>query len=528
MADRKTQEWGSRWGVILAVAGSAVGLGNYLRFPGLAAQHGGGAFMIPYFCALLFLALPVGWAEWAMARYGGRKGLHSAPGVMGVVGRSRFLRYFGALGVLISACIFMYYIFVEAWCLRYAWEYLVGGIDLGADPAAQAAASGAFFAASTGATADGELFRQLDLTLLFWIFVFAFNAWLIFRGLQAGIEKFCSYALPTMAVLSIVVLVRVLTLGTPDPARPELNVMNGLGFMWNPDYSKLGDFSTWLAAAGQVFFTLSVGFGVILNYASYLKPKDDIVLSGLTAAATNEVSEVGFGGLITIPAAFVFLGTTFSLSTFGIGFTALPVVFSHMGPAGRLIGFAWFFLLFLAAVASSISMLQPLKAFLEEALRISHRRATTLSLLLTAIGSIFVVYFTKDLMAMDTLDSWVGNLFVFIFATVMIITFGWIFGLPRGMRAINQGGLLRVPDWFGYVIKYVAPAYLLFVLGGFVVYDLPDKLEAVASSRVALLSMGVIGLTGLVLALVLRKGEATWRREGIDIDDASPADGGDR
>jgi NSS family neurotransmitter:Na+ symporter len=522
MAEQQTQQWGSRWGVVLAVAGSAVGLGNYLRFPGLAAQYGGGAFMIPYFCALIFLALPVGWAEWAMARYGGRKGLHSAPGVMGVIGRSRFFRYFGALGVLISACIFMYYIFVEAWCLRYAWQYLAGGLDLGGDPAALAKGSGDFFVAATGSNADGALFRNLDVTLIFWVLVFALNAWLIYRGLQAGIEKFCSYALPTMAVLSIIVLIRVLTLGTPDPSLPEQSVINGLGFMWNPDFSKLANFDTWLAAAGQVFFTLSVGFGVILNYASYLRAQDDLVLSGLTAAATNEVSEVGFGGLITIPAAFVFLGTTFSLSTFGMGFNALPVVFEHMGAAGRWMGFAWFFLLFLAAVASSISMLQPLKAFFEEALRVTHRRATTLSLLLTSIGSLFVVWFTKDLMAMDTLDSWVGNFLVFVFATVMVLCFGWIFGIDRGMRQINQGALMRVPTWFGAIIKYVAPTYLLVVLAGFLVKEMPAKVSAVANSKVAMATMALVALTGLVLVLVLRRGERTWRREGLDLDDKQP------
>ena len=94
MAEHK-EEWGSKLGVILAVAGSAVGLGNFLRFPGQAAAHGGGAFLIPYFCALFLLGLPIGWAEWAMGRYGGRKGFHSAPMVMGAIGKGAVARYFG-------------------------------------------------------------------------------------------------------------------------------------------------------------------------------------------------------------------------------------------------------------------------------------------------------------------------------------------------------------------------------------------------------------------------------------------------
>src|SRR5690606_7050244 len=120
--------------------------------------------------------------------------------------------------------------------------------------------------------------------------------------------------------------------------------------------------STWLAAAGQVFFSLSVGFGIILNYASYLKRKDDVVLSSLTASSVNEFFEVCLGGLITIPAAFLFLGVALTdpktTGTFGIGFIALPNVFAAM-PGGQFFGFLWFFMLFLAAITSSLSMLQP-------------------------------------------------------------------------------------------------------------------------------------------------------------------------
>src|SRR3990172_6208896 len=108
-----SQQWGSRLGVILAVAGSAVGLGNFLRFPGNAAQNGGGAFMIPYFCALILLGIPIGWAEWAMGRYGGRKGFHSAPAIMGILGRGSAARYLGVVGVLIPMVVYFYYVIIE-------------------------------------------------------------------------------------------------------------------------------------------------------------------------------------------------------------------------------------------------------------------------------------------------------------------------------------------------------------------------------------------------------------------------------
>ena len=124
------EEWGTRVGVILAVAGSAVGLGNFLRFPGQAAQNGGGAFLIPYFCALLLLGIPIGWAEWAMGRYAGAKGFHSAPGILGVITGRAWGRYIGVIGALIPLAVSFYYVFIESWTLGYFLKYLTGGIGI--------------------------------------------------------------------------------------------------------------------------------------------------------------------------------------------------------------------------------------------------------------------------------------------------------------------------------------------------------------------------------------------------------------
>src|SRR3989339_490122 len=137
------EAWASRLGVIFAEAGSAVGLGNFLRFPGLAAQNGGGAFMIPYFVALILLGIPIGWAEWTIGRYGGTRGFHSCPGIMGLVGQSRLMRYLGVIGVVIPLVVYMYYILIESWCLRYAAEYIFGRMDLGNSSTGYGAASAA-------------------------------------------------------------------------------------------------------------------------------------------------------------------------------------------------------------------------------------------------------------------------------------------------------------------------------------------------------------------------------------------------
>ena len=180
-----------------------------------------------------------------------------------------------------------------------------------------------------------------------------------------------------MAICAICVLIRVLTLGTPDASKPDQSVLTGLGFMWNPRLETLRDPQTWLAAAGQIFFSLSVGFGIIVNYASYLKKDDDVVLSGLTASSMNEFFEVCLGGMITMTAAFIFLGTAAgTFGTFGLGFNALPNVFAVM-PGGRVFGFVWFTMLFLAAITSSISMLQPVIAFLEEGFDLKRHASAT-------------------------------------------------------------------------------------------------------------------------------------------------------
>ncbi|MGI8819501.1 MAG: sodium:calcium symporter [Chthoniobacterales bacterium] len=513
----KTMEWGTRVGVILAVAGSAVGLGNFLRFPAQAAAHGGGAFMIPYVCALLFLALPIGWAEWAMARHGGERGFHSGPAIMGVIGRGRIARYFGVLSVLIPMVVYMYYVYIEAWCLRYAWEYLIGSVQLTGSIEEQVKTSAAFFGEATGTNTNGIM----NLSAVFWVMVVMLNIVLVYRGLKGGIEKFCSFALPAMAILAVVVLIRVLTLGTPNPAFPDRNVLNGLGYLWNPDFSKLTDFDTWLAAAGQIFFSVSVGFGVILNYASYLKRKDDVALSGFTATATNEVFEVGFGGLITITAAFVFLGASGVGGGFGLGFQTLPVVFQQMGWAGRWIGFAWFFLLFLAAITSSISMLQPAKAFFEEALGISSAKAITAVSVICGLGSLWVIWFSKNTVALDTMDFWVGTFCIFLLATVQIICFGWVWGLRAGTAELDQGALMRIPRVFLFIMKYIAPAYLLIVLAGFSYFNLGDKLRELSANPVALYTMVIIlAVVALLLAMV-GIGERRWRAAGLDLDGAN-------
>lgn len=504
MVEVVREQWSSRLGVILAVAGSAVGLGNFLRFPGQAAQYGGGAFMLAYFISFLLIGLPICWAEWTMGRHAGTRGFHSAPGVFHAVVRTRYGKYLGVIGVIIPVVIYMYYVVIESWCLGYAVNFLTGRMQFG-----QAADSQDFFGAFIGIKEDGIplglSFRHVGEFL---IPVFLLNFVLIYRGIARGIEWFCRFAMPALLILAFVILIRVLTLGSPDAAQPEESVGNGLGFMWNPtkvllesrqdgewvkerelvgpimineaeaiaqsssDFrvrrvgviGQLSNPQLWLAAAGQIFFSLSVGFGVILTYASYLSGKDDIVLSGLAATSANEFAEVGLGGLITLPAAFAFLGMAgvAGMGTFALGFNVLPLVFAEM-PFGAAFGFGFFFLLFLAAITSSLSMLQPGIAFLEESLGIARKQSVAILGLITALGCTFVVYFSKDLKALDTLDFWVGTFLIFILATIQIVVFAWVFGVKNGLREASMGAQFEIPAFFAPIMKYVCPLFLLSI-----------------------------------------------------------------
>ncbi|MEO1498453.1 MAG: sodium-dependent transporter [Planctomycetota bacterium] len=501
--------WTSRLGVILAVAGSAVGLGNFLRFPGQAAANGAGAFLIPYFISLLVLGIPLCWAEWTMGRYGGSRGFNSAPGVFSSIWRHPLAKFLGMPALLIPLVIYMYYVVIEAWCLGYAISYLTGDLMLG--PGAEKYSE--FFDGFVGAEADGALFAAGNRSLL-WIVigVFALNFVLIYRGVANGIESFCKIAIPAMVICALCVLVRVLTL--PDHASGR-TLDDALGFMWNPDFSKLAEPSTWLAASGQVFFSLSVGFGIIVNYASYLKRKDDVVLSGLTAASMNEFFEVCLGGLITIPAAFLFMGAMVGdQGTFGLGFNALPNVFAEM-PGGRFFGFLWFFMLFLAAITSSLSMLQPVIAFFEEGFGLKRPASAALLGLVSAMGSGFILFFSGGMVALDTFDFWVGTALIVVLAFIQSLLYGWALGIDRGAEIAHEGAKLRIPHVVQLMLKYVVPVYLLVIFVASFWQSLGEKIGQIRESTVVFGSVLFIGVVATFLLVLIGLAGRRWEAEGL-------------
>jgi SNF family Na+-dependent transporter len=515
----KPENWTTQLGVIMAVAGSAVGLGNFLRFPGQAAMYGGGAFMIPYFIAFLLLGLPIVWAEWTLGRYAGIRGYHSASGIFRCVTGKRSMAYAGSFCVTLTTIITSFYVFIEGWCLAYALRYLFGWMEHGADRNFSK-----LFIETAGLEGNGALFQHglMNFNLLCMVFCLLLNYFLIYRGIVKGIEWFCSLALPALLVCSLIIMVRVLTLGNPTGIEGQ-SVIDGLGFVWNPSqpnktlWESLSNPETWLAGAGQVFFSLSLGFGVICTYASYTRQNDDIVLSGLTAASGNGFCEAVIAAMMVVPAAYIFLGPAFLTpenlnSSFTIGFQALPEVF-HQMPMGRVFGFLFFFLLFLAAVTSSISTLQPAVTLLEEGLQLRRKASLTIAGMITTFGAFFTAYFTENLTALDTMDFWVCNVFIFIMAEIQIIIFGWILGMDTSMAELQCGAQIRVPYFFRFVIKYVSPLYLLVVFIAWVYLKSSEQLVKILQNPVAQLALGFIIFVTVFNLVITSQALTRWEKQ---------------
>ena len=513
MAQKARQAWGSKLGVIMAVAGSAVGLGNFLRFPVQAAQNGGGAFMIPYFVALLLLGIPLMWIEWALGRYGGVFGHGTAPGIFhSIWQKNRFIKYFGVIGIFGPLAILIYYTYIESWTLAYSFFALTGKYS-GASGQVQLQS---FLHAFQGLEKN-QYFTSIETAYVFFLITFALNIFVLYYGIKGGIERLCNIALPALFIFGILIAARVLFLGTPDYTRPNWNSFNGLGFLWNPDFSTLKDPKVWLAAAGQIFFTLSVGIGVILTYASYLKKTDDVTLSGLTAVSMNEFAEVIIGGSIVITAAFVFFGPVGAQDiaksgSFNLSFVTMPLIFSKI-PLSAVFGFLWFMMLFLAGITSSVSLAQPAVAFLEDEFNLSRRRAVTiLSVVFFLLCQPAIFFIGRGVV--DELDFWGGTFCLVLFGTIETVLFTWVFGMDKAWEEMHHGAELRIPRVYKFIMRYVTPAFLIIILGSYLLSK--QGRETVLMTNVSeadrpyilgtrLLLIGCVAVLGILVKLAWRR-----------------------
>jgi SNF family Na+-dependent transporter len=505
------EAWATRLGLILAMAGNAIGLGNFLRFPSEAARNGGGAFMIPYFVALLLLGIPLMWVEWAIGRHGGSHHGHgSTPGMFQALSSRKWVKYLGVLGLFNPLLVLVFYTYVESWTLAYSL-FSASGKYFGITSRDE---MGTFLNSFQGFAESSFFTGGVGMAYFFMVVTLVLNAYILYRGVAGGIEKLARIAMPLLFLFAVALAVRVLTLGTPDPARPDWNIEAGLGFLWNPDLSQLGRGSVWLAAAGQIFFTLSLGMGSIHCYASYLKKNDDLALTGLTTASTNEFAEVVLGGIIAIPVAVAFFGPveTRAIATagsFDLAFLSMPIIFQKIH-FGQLFGCLWFGLLFFAGITSSVAMGQPIMAFLQEEFGWSRRRAAG-----TLVGIVFlliqpVVFYRQFL---GEMNFWAGSFGLAVFALIEVILFAWVFGVDRAWGEITRGADIRLPRVFYYVIRYVTPAYLIIVLAAWTKQDLVKvlRMEGVADADRGEIVAARLMMIGLLAVLLFLIGFA-WRR----------------
>ena len=472
----KRDRWGTRVGLVLAMAGNAVGLGNFLRFPAQAAQNGGGAFLIPYLISFVLMGIPLLWVEWAIGRHGGQFGHHSSPGMLDKMGPQRWLKYVGAFGLFTNLTVAAYYCYIESWTLAYVWHSISGTF--------RSADAPSFFVSYLGVNAD-SLFALPGEAFFFFVITLALNVWILSRGLARGIEIAAKIGMPLLILFGIVLAVRGLTLSVDDPGVIQ-SPLAGLNFVWNPQLDGLANPSTWLAAAGQVFFTLSLGFGSIHCYAAYIGRNDDIALNAASAGWMNEFVEVILGGSVLIPIATAYLGlqavagATAGGSGFGMAFQTLPTLFNNWGWFAPVAGALWFGLLFFAGITSSLAMGQPIMAFLEDEFGVSRKPAAAgFGLAIFILGALCVWLYPGG--AFDEFDFWSGTFALVVFALGEIVVFAYIFGMDKGWAEITRGADLEVPPVFRFVIKFVTPLFILVVFVGALIKPAGDWSAALAS-----------------------------------------------
>lgn len=454
--------WSSRFGLILAMAGNSVGLGNFLRFPVQAVQNGGGAFIIPYITCFMLMGIPLLWIEWSMGRFGGRSTNHSTPFILDSMGRSSYWKYIGVFGIFTNLAVAAYYCYIESWTLSYAVNSLMG-VFLRMD---QTGTAGYFINYIDLST---SFFGFGNEAIIYFLICILLNTYILSKGLS-GIEKAAKVGMPLLILFGCLLAFMGLTIGTSAKSVefPLANAWDGLNFLWTPDYKSLFSPGVWLAAAGQIFFTLSVGMGTIQCYASYLKNEDDIALNATTAGFTNEFVEVVLGSLIVVPIAAGYFGLDWVKDniSFGMAFQTMPYLFNQWGEIlGIIAGVMWFGLLFFAGITSSLAMGTPWMGFMQDEFKWSkNSSAISFGVIVMFLGLPCVLFYKYGIF--DQYDYWAGTVSLVVFAMAETILFAWVFGINTGWKEINKGADITIPSFYKLILKYITPLLLILVFFG--------------------------------------------------------------
>ncbi|MGY1771669.1 sodium-dependent transporter [Blastococcus sp. SYSU D00813] len=454
--ERRRGAFSSRRVFILAAIGSAVGLGNIWRFPYVAYDNGGGAFVVPYLVALLTAGLPFLLLDYAI----GHRHRGSAP-----LSFARLRRRTEGLGwwqVAICFVIAVYYAAVLAWAVRYTFFSLDQA--WGADPEA-------FFFGEFLQAGDVEVSTDLVPGVLWplglvWLVVLL----VLTLGVQRGIGVTSLVFIPVLVLAFAALVVQALTLsGAGD----------GLDALFTPDWSALTDPSVWAAAYGQIFFSLSVGFGIMITYASYVRRREDMVGSGLVVGFANSSFELLAG--IGVFAALGFMAQASGVAVgevasdgIGLAFIAFPTIISE-APGGALIGVLFFGSLVIAGITSLISVIEVVVSAVRDKFDTSRRTATLVVVVPLAVLSLVLFSTTSGIYVLDVVDHFVNQYGILVVALVSMLVVSWVLRalLPLGDH-LNVHGRPRVGLGWRVLTSLVAPAGLAVVL----VLALQDDLEA--------------------------------------------------
>ena len=440
---KEREGFASRIGFIFAAAGSAIGLGNIWRFPWLVGAYGGAAFLAMYLIIVALVGITMFMGEVALGRYAQRSNV----GAFKKVNKS--FSWLGSIGLIAGFMILSFYSVVGGWVIYYCFSAVIG-FNM------------------TDPTLTEQLFVGFisnPLSPLFFHALFmALTIWICYNGVKDGIEKYSNIMMPALFVIILILAVRSLMLP---------NAIEGIKFYLVPDISKFSAEAA-LAALGQVFFSLSLGMGSILTYGSYLSKKENIPNVSLIVPLMD--TTIAFiAGIVIFPAVFSY-GFEPS-SGAGLTFVTLPAVFSEM-PLGQLFGAAFFFLLFLAALTSAISLLEPLIAYMIEEHGWSREKAA-----LIIGGIIFIVgcfaslsmgplsgFKIGGLVFFDQLDWVSNNLLLPIGGMLTALFISWIWGTKNVLNEVTNEGILDFglgKFWANVMLKFIAPAlvFIVFLTG---------------------------------------------------------------
>lgn len=444
------EQWGSRLGFILAAAGSAVGLGNIWRFPFKVGDNGGGAFVLIYLACLAFICVPYLFAELAL----GRTSQKNPVGAIRAVKKRTPWTLVGGLCVLSGLFILSYYAVVAGWAVGYVFKDFV----------APAMESAPFF--------EQIIADPVWVIFLFGLFLLA-TIGVVYGGIQYGIERWAKILMPILIGLIFMIIFRAVTLP---------GALEGLDFYLNPDFSKVTGLVV-VEALGQAFFSLSLGMGAMITYGSYLSRDENLVVSGGYVALLDTVVAL-LAGLMIFPAVFA-VGQDPAEGP-ALVFVVLPEVFSQM-PLGTFVGVLFFLLLSIAALTSSISLLEVVVSYAVDETTWSRQAAVwgvgglVFILGLPSALSQGAVASLSDLSwlvgtdlfgptpsVLDIMDFLWGSVALALGALLLCIFVGWVWGTASALQELRRGdgwtlGTVAGAVW-SVAIRYVCPITILIIL----------------------------------------------------------------